>query len=411
MGSPAKLMEQSDVPGLEVKVSVENEATRTEEVKVEKEATRTEEFKVKVEIEATKTEEVKVESDVAKTDEDKNQWNKNKGQGEGHVVEQSSLLMNDKPTMLEKRNENRECQEKLTAGLEQVSIDQDSKESPLSGQESSEEIPKENGLVIGDHGKPSSTENGELEQGQEKLEKNVQNLRCKEEEEEEKSKISTDIKQPKEEEKSETSNDTKQPKEEQEKSATSSDIKDPKVEEELTISTDIKQPEEKEEEKSDTSNDIQQPMEGEKSDTSDDIQQPNGEEKSTDIKDPRVEEESATTNDIKQPKEKEEEEKSDTSNDSKQNKREEEKSATSSDIKEPEAIKGDKSNFEPENSAINGGPDLENKNKEDSNSKGEIPHSLEPNPEKSEKSNRSLKRCSCCGSEEPAPKAYKKCLK
>lgn len=391
-------MEQSDVPGLEVKVSVENGATRTEEVKVEKEATRTEEFKVKVEIEATKTEEVKVkvESDVAKTDEAKNQWNKNIGQGEGHVVEQSSLLMNDKPTMLEKRNENRECQEKLTAGHEQVSIDQDYKESLLSGQESSEEIPKENGLVIGDHGKPSSTENGELEQGQEKLEKNVQNLRCKEEEEEEKSKISTDIQQPKEEEKSETSNDSKQPKEEQEKSATSSDIKDPKVEEELTISTDIKQPEEKEEEKSDTSNDIQQPS---------------GEEKSTDIKDPRVEEESATTNDIKQPKEEEEEEKSDTSNDSKENKREEEKSATSSDIKEPEAIKGDKSNFEPENSSINGGPDLENKNKEDSNSKGEIPHPLEPNPEQCEKSNRSLKRCSCCGSEEPAPKAYKKCLK
>lgn len=391
-------MEQSDVPGLEVKVSVENGATRTEEVKVEKEATRTEEFKVKVEIEATKTEEVKVkvESDVAKTDEDKDQLNKNKGQGEGHVVEQSSLLMNDKPTMLEKRNENRECQEKLTAGLAQVSIDQDYKESPLSGQESSEEIPKENGLVIGDHGKPSSTENGELEQGQEKLEKNVQNLRCKEEEEEEKSKISTDIQQPKEEEKSETSNDSKQPKEEQEKSATSSDIKDPKVEEELTISTDIKQPEEKEEEKSDTSNDIQQPS---------------GEEKSTDIKDPRVEEESATTNDIKQPKEEEEEEKSDTSNDSKENKREEEKSATSSDIKEPEAIKGDKSNFEPVNSSINGGPDLENKNKEDSNSKGEIPHPLEPNPEQCEKSNRSLKRCSCCGSEEPAPKAYKKCLK
>lgn len=349
-------MEQSDGPGLEVKVRVE----------------------------ATRTEEVKVESEAAKTDEDKDQWNKNKRQAEVTVVEQSGLLMNDQATMLEKRNENKEHQKKFTAGFEQVSIDQDSKESTSLAQEKSEEIPKENGLVVEDHGKPSSTENRELEQGQEKLEKNVQNLRHKEEEEQ-KSETSTDIQQPKEEEKSATSNDTKQPKEEQEISATSSDIKDPKVEEESTISIDIKQLKEKEEEKSDTSNDIQQPIEEqEKSATS------------TDINDPRVEEESATPSDIKQPKD-------------------EEKSAASSDIKEPEAMKGNKSNLntgtEPENSAENGGPDLENKNKEDSNSKEEILYPLESNPVKYENSNRSLKKCSSCGSEEPAPKAYKKCLK
>lgn len=349
-------MEQSDGPGLEVKVRVE----------------------------ATRTEEVKVESEAAKTDEDKDQWNKNKRQAEVTVVEQSGLLMNDQATMLEKRNENKEHQKKFTAGFEQVSIDQDSKESTSLAQEKSEEIPKENGLVVEDHGKPSSTENRELEQGQEKLEKNVQNLRHKEEEEQ-KSETSTDIQQPKEEEKSATSNDTKQPKEEQEISATSSDIKDPKVEEESTISIDIKQLKEKEEEKSDISNDIQQPIEEqEKSATS------------TDINDPRVEEESATPSDIKQPKD-------------------EEKSAVSSDIKEPEAMKGNKSNLntgtEPENSAENGGPDLENKNKEDSNSKEEILYPLESNPVKYENSNRSLKKCSSCGSEEPAPKAYKKCLK
>lgn len=349
-------MEQSDGPGLEVKVRVE----------------------------ATRTEEVKVESEAAKTDEDKDQWNKNKRQAEVTVVEQSGLLMNDQATMLEKRNENKEHQKKFTAGFEQVSIDQDSKESTSLAQEKSEEIPKENGLVVEDHGKPSSTENRELEQGQEKLEKNVQNLRHKEEEEQ-KSETSTDIQQPKEEEKSATSNDTKQPKEEQEISATSSDIKDPKVEEESTISIDIKQLKEKEEEKSDISNDIQQPIEEqEKSATS------------TDINDPRVEEESATPSDIKQPKD-------------------EEKSAASSDIKEPEAMKGNKSNLntgtEPENSAENGGPDLENKNKEDSNSKEEILYPLKSNPVKYENSNRSLKKCSSCGSEEPAPKAYKKCLK
>lgn len=372
--SLAKLMEQSDGPGLEVKVRVE----------------------------ATRTEEVKVESEAAKTDEDIDQWNKNKRQAEVTVVEQSGLLMNDQATMLEKRNENKEHQKKFTAGFEQVSIDQDSKESTPLAQEKSEEIPKENGLVVEDHGKPSSTENRELEQGQEKLEKNVQNLRHKEEEEQ-KSETSTDIQQPKEEEKSATSNDTKQPKEEQEISATSSDIKDPKVEEESTISIDIKQLKEKEEEKSDTSNDIQQPIEEqEKSATS------------TDINDPRVEEESATPSDIKQPKEEEKEEKPETSNDIKQNK-DEEKSAASSDIKEPEAMKGNKSNLntgtEPENSAENGGPDLENKNKEDSNSKEEILYPLESNPVKYENSNRSLKKCSSCGSEEPAPKAYKKCLK
>lgn len=367
-------MEQSDGPGLEVKVRVE----------------------------ATRTEEVKVESEAAKTDEDIDQWNKNKRQAEVTVVEQSGLLMNDQATMLEKRNENKEHQKKFTAGFEQVSIDQDSKESTSLAQEKSEEIPKEIGLVVEDHGKPSSTENRELEQGQEKLEKNVQNLRHKEEEEQ-KSETSTDIQQPKEEEKSATSNDTKQPKEEQEISATSSDIKDPKVEEESTISIDIKQLKEKEEEKSDTSNDIQQPIEEqEKSATS------------TDINDPRVEEESATPSDIKQPKEEEKEEKPETSNDIKQNK-DEEKSAASSDIKEPEAMKGNKSNLntgtEPENSAENGGPDLENKNKEDSNSKEEILYPLESNPVKYENSNRSLKKCSSCGSEEPAPKAYKKCLK
>lgn len=349
-------MEQSDGPGLEVKVRVE----------------------------ATRTEEVKVESEAAKTDEDKDQWNKNKRQAEVTVVEQSGLLMNDQATMLEKRNENKEHQKKFTAGFEQVSIDQDSKESTSLAQEKSEEIPKENGLVVEDHGKPSSTENRELEQGQEKLEKNVQNLRHKEEEEQ-KSETSTDIQQPKEEEKSATSNDTKQPKEEQEISATSSDIKDPKVEEESTISIDIKQLKEKEEEKSDTSNDIQQPIEEQEKSAN-----------STDINDPRVEEESATPSDIKQPKD-------------------EEKSAASSDIKEPEAMKGNKSNLntgtEPENSAENGGPDLENKNKEDSNSKEEILYPLESNPVKYENSNRSLKKCSSCGSEEPAPKAYKKCLK
>lgn len=349
-------MEQSDGPGLEVKVRVE----------------------------ATRTEEVKVESEAAKTDEDKDQWNKNKRQAEVTVVEQSGLLMNDQATMLEKRNENKEHQKKFTAGFEQVSIDQDSKESTSLAQEKSEEIPKENGLVVEDHGKPSSTENRELEQGQEKLEKNVQNLRHKEEEEQ-KSETSTDIQQPKEEEKSATSNDTKQPKEEQEISATSSDIKDPKVEEESTISIDIKQLKKKEEEKSDTSNDIQQPIEEQEKSAN-----------STDINDPRVEEESATPSDIKQPKD-------------------EEKSAASSDIKEPEAMKGNKSNLntgtEPENSAENGGPDLENKNKEDSNSKEEILYPLESNPVKYENTNRSLKKCSSCGSEEPAPKAYKKCLK
>lgn len=48
-------------------------------------------------------------------------------------------------------------------------------------------------------------------------------------------------------------------------------------------------------------------------------------------------------------------------------------------MKEFEVIKGDKLNFELENSVINGGLDFENKNKEDFNSKGEIFYFLEFN--------------------------------